>query len=280
MISNGNITTTADVYQALKEAHPCCGVMSAEGVLANPALFLGVAATMQKTGTTTSSNNENVCSTFNSHIDSVTTGKRTHTTANEATTTESVSTTDNAHAGAVSSLQSQGSASPLPPRLLALFQEYCALSEQYRIAGGWAKLDAHFARPSPGSVAATTSIAANNAVDSASGDAAKEANDDEQAVNVEHIEQSESAPSEAMGSDNCTCMDASLPKVAYAREPRQMYIARQHLSWMLGKTGHGRMVRYQWIGAYYKKHVHLMQDMNSANSIADLLCIAERCLPC
>lgn len=65
--------------------------------------------------------------------------------------------------------------------------------------------------------------------------------------------------------------------IDYVVESRQIYIARQHLAWMLGKSGHGRMVRYAYIGACYKKHVHLMQALAEAASIDDMLIIAGKC---
>lgn len=270
VISNGNITTTTDVLQALKETHPCCGVMSAEGILANPGLFAGVAQHIRKFGSFTET-----------ALVAATTGKRAHSDTDED-----------------AQPQRKTEMKPLlPPSRLALFQEYCALSEQYRAAGGWSQLDTHFARGrsscAPGTASATAvastsistgsidnnQVAGKSAVDSESGFCASE----EKIVSNDASEGAGAVSSAVFPSPVTALRPESSTEnkeaAAYVREPRQIYIARQHLSWMLGKSGHGRMVRYEYIGAFYKKHVHLMQDMNAATCIFDLLCIAERCLP-
>jgi len=70
---------------------------------------------------------------------------------------------------------------------------------------------------------------------------------------------------------------------------RQVDVARQHLSWMLGKSGHGRLVRYKYglvnggggsclTKDGYEKHVHILRDLNEATCIEDLLIIARKCL--
>lgn len=61
-------------------------------------------------------------------------------------------------------------------------------------------------------------------------------------------------------------------------ESRQIYIARQHLVWMLGKSGHGRSVRYKHLGPSYKRQSDLFNDINSAVCLNGLLAIAKRCL--
>ena len=63
-----------------------------------------------------------------------------------------------------------------------------------------------------------------------------------------------------------------------ATESKQIYIARQHLVWMLGKTGHGRTVRYERLGAAYRRHTDRLEALNSAKSIEDLRQIARNCL--
>jgi hypothetical protein len=86
-------------------------------------------------------------------------------------------------------------------------------------------------------------------------------------------------------------LDALLPRKARGRNcdalqpPVSMFrscgrsTSQQHLPWMLGKTGHGRTVRYEYIGPQYRKHVHLKDALNNAASLDDLLTIASHCLP-
>lgn len=303
VISNGNITTTDDVYQALKEAHPCCGVMSAEGILANPALFLGVTKNPSSSGSAENASTD-VPASGGTAAAAITTGKRTHASAYETSLTRD----DLSVACAEPTEPVTLPVSPQPSRL-ALFQEYCALSEQYRLAGGWEKLDAHFARPKIDSTSSTAAGAVDSVADSSSGAiegslcskienagaeplspavvglTAGQGHDKDCGVSSALAPAADTTVSTSTYDDHttapCACTHNSVEaKERYIREPRQIYIARQHLSWMLGKSGHGRMVRYAYIGPYYKKHVHLMQDMNAATSVEDLLCIAERCLPC
>lgn len=70
---------------------------------------------------------------------------------------------------------------------------------------------------------------------------------------------------------------------------RQVDVARQHLSWMLGKSGHGRLVRYKYglvnggggsclTTGGYQKNVHILRDLNEATCMEDLLIVAKRCL--
>ncbi len=61
-------------------------------------------------------------------------------------------------------------------------------------------------------------------------------------------------------------------------ESKQIYIARQHLVWMLGKTGHGRTVRYERLGTAYRRHTDLLEALNCAKTIDDLRVIAQNCL--
>lgn len=62
------------------------------------------------------------------------------------------------------------------------------------------------------------------------------------------------------------------------KESHQIYVARQHLVWMLGKSGHGRTIRYNNIGSKYNKHVHLKNDLIEAKTLNDLIHIANSCL--
>ena len=60
----------------------------------------------------------------------------------------------------------------------------------------------------------------------------------------------------------------------------QIDIARQHLTWMLGKSGHGRSVRYRYINTkVYRRHTDLLKALNEAKCLEELLSIAEINLP-
>jgi len=52
---------------------------------------------------------------------------------------------------------------------------------------------------------------------------------------------------------------------------------RQHLHWMLGKSGHGRTVRYKYPGPFLK-HVFLKNAIDTAETIEDFRKIARKCL--
>jgi tRNA-dihydrouridine synthase len=159
-IANGNITSRDDAQTALTHAHPVVGVMSAEGILRDPAIFLQA---------------------FNRDRDE---------------------------------LNGVKNLTCIPDRN-HLFQEYCDLSELYEQAGGWTAC--HIADPSQ-----------NNA--------------------------------NLTGSAECET-------VVHPQHRQQIYVARQHLTWMLGKTGHGRCVRYEHLGECYKKHTQLLAALNEAATI-------------
>ena len=74
--------------------------------------------------------------------------------------------------------------------------------------------------------------------------------------------------------------DSQESAVVFARkedqESMQVCIARQHLTWMLGKSGHGRSVRYRYINTnVYRRHTDLMKALNEAKSLTELQRIAE-----
>lgn len=157
VIANGNISCRDDVLKNLQYVSPAVGVMSAEGILADPLLFYYAA-------------------------------KKTH-----------------------------GFDLPSLPDRAALFTEYCELSNAYASLEGWELLEKYCAgklRPD---------------------------------------------------------RDTDPP------ESRQLATARQHLTWMLGKSGHGRTVRFRHSGPYTKQ-VHLLIALNQATSLADLVAISDVCL--
>mmetsp|Transcript_23373 Transcript_23373/g.30525 ORF Transcript_23373/g.30525 Transcript_23373/m.30525 type:complete len:204 (-) Transcript_23373:37-648(-) len=59
--------------------------------------------------------------------------------------------------------------------------------------------------------------------------------------------------------------------------PPPLPCIRQHLSWMLGKTGHGRSVRYKYLGCY-QKHKNLNDALLQATNLSDFQIIVEDCL--
>lgn len=62
-------------------------------------------------------------------------------------------------------------------------------------------------------------------------------------------------------------------------ESKQITIAKQHLNWMLGKSGHGRLIRYEYKSEKYHKHTEQMNALKEANSLEELLNIAQGALP-
>jgi tRNA-dihydrouridine synthase len=246
IISNGNITTTEDVFLALSAAHPCSGVMSAEGILANPGLYHNILPHLQS---------------------------RPGLEVGAVDASNAVQST----VGSVNTAAATSSCAEGKPSLLALYREYCALSTEYADLGGWEQLDRHYRCTHSSAAAAESSstvtttyaevpclhtgaeVAESVAASTVVGDATKD-------------------PADSMNSSGIK-RDITSASSTYTPEPRQIYIARQHLTWMLGKSGHGRMVRYAHIGAQYRKHVHLKDALNNAATIDDLLAIAEVCLP-
>lgn len=242
VISNGNITSTSDVIEARRVTLPCAGVMSAEGVLANPALFYGVP-------THTSSDS-------------------TDTTNSEATDTTDSNT---------SSRSSDETTRPHPPSLLALFQEYCDLSEEYRLLGGWVGLDAQYQRDHPAATTSTTSTVTTTAATATTVTVSSTITSDIAATTTDTRDTGNKRKASEENASGPTILTQETHINKYTAEPRQIYIARQHLNWLLRKSGHGRMVRYEYIGNVYQKHVHLMQALNEAKSMQELQCIAATC---
>jgi tRNA-dihydrouridine synthase len=233
ILSNGNITTTQDVTRALVITNPCSGVMSAEGILANPALF-----------------------------EPLNSGQAASPPGEELVTACS----------GTEGLQSGTLGNPVEARvrttsLLALFREYCQLSTQYEKLGGWVALDAYYRR--------THGVTAPSAHATAVKDASCHM------PTCVGSGRDGSKPAGCTTTAECACSEPRHTSATreYAPESRQIYIARQHLTWMLGKTGHGRTVRYEYIGPQYRKHVHLKDALNNAASLDDLLTIASHCLP-
>ena len=243
VISNGNITSTSDVIEARRVTLPCAGVMSAEGVLANPALFYGVP---------------------------------THTSSDSTVTTNSdaTDTTDSN----TSSRSSDEMTRLHPPSLLALFQEYCALSEEYRLLGGWVGLDAQYQRDHPAATTTTSSTTSTVTTTTATVTVSSTTTSDVAATTTDTRDTGNKRKVSEENASDPTIFTQETHINKYTAEPRQIYIARQHLNWLLRKSGHGRMVRYEYIGNVYQKHVHLMQALNEAKSIQELQNIAASCL--
>ena len=154
IIANGNIVTPEDVEAVLTATSPSAGIMSAEGLLADPALF----------------------------------------------SSSVVRDADR----------------------FQLFEEYCKLSQRYEDCGGWSNIGLAKAMQ-------WTSIGPPIKLDSE------------------------------------------------GSESHQIFVARQHLTYMLGKVGHGRTVRFRHLGTY-KKHHLLLMALKAAAAIDDLIVIARDCL--
>lgn len=255
LLSNGNITTTEDARAALVATHPCSGVMSAEGLLANPALF-------EQMSTSDSSYSEHLTVSLNEEE------KRENDATALVAPTRKRTTAEVAQDRSTS--------------LLALFREYCELSVQYQQLGGWAGLDAYYRRSHGGGGSSVNGPAApmeTVTVTETGQGSSSSALAGHQATSIPSTASPLLPPPLAVAGAGAEARGSGGSSSAYIPEPRQVYIARQHLAWMLGKSGHGRMVRYVYIGAQYRKHVHLKDALNGATSLEDLLVIAEHCLP-
>lgn len=210
VLSNGNITSTQDVVHAVGVTAPCIGVMSAEGILANPALFEALHSSDSCKTTTPPGRNE---------------------------------------------LPALADQNPQTSKL-ALFREYCALSAQYAALGGWAALDAYHRRAHAHSGVPDPAVGLQATAEST---VAQEATPN---PNMSVKDNSKIDGAATVCAPKTTT--ATSATNAYTPEPRQIYIARQHLTWMLGKSGHGRTVRYEHIGPQYRKHVHLKAALDNA----------------
>jgi tRNA-dihydrouridine synthase len=63
------------------------------------------------------------------------------------------------------------------------------------------------------------------------------------------------------------------------RRCKQVAVAKQHLSWLLGKSGHGRLVRFEHKGVDFRKHTHQLDALKEAQTLDDLMRIAQLSLP-
>lgn len=63
--------------------------------------------------------------------------------------------------------------------------------------------------------------------------------------------------------------------VSHSLLPKSVSVARQHLNWMLGKSGHGRLIRYEYLAEVYKRHTDQMNEINRCTNVEELLQIAE-----
>lgn len=177
VIANGNIVSCDDVTTVLRETSPAVGVMSAEGLLADPALF-------------------------GRYLEATRTPLYDNSDATESTGADRSAT--------------------IPDRA-ALFREYCALSEAFYDVGGWEGLSIK-----------------------------------------DTVFQCE--------------LTATTDRALRAKE-KQLEVARQHLSWMLEKRGHGRTVRFRHSGTY-RKHTALLEAIHNSTSLHHLIDISNDCLTC
>ena len=272
VVSNGNIVTRGDVAAAWCAASPCVGVMAAEGLLRDPAVF---ALHAQQ---------ENELDELRNDPPSL-----SHPHAGPAPTTVP--------------------ALPRVPDRYSLFAEYCSLSEAYFAAGGWHRLavgDAVFASASSGSsgIGSSSGGAGDSSRSGSSGagsdgssrrsdsgggssgggtsssctrcDTATECGGESDgteaglatiAIATSGLTTSASTPTPAILS--------SVDDVSARRN--QVDVARAHLLWMLDKSGHGRTVTFGHPGPY-KKHTQLLTALKDSTSVDNLLSIAHTCL--
>jgi tRNA-dihydrouridine synthase len=221
IVANGNILSRDDVGRVLSECEPAMGVMSAEGILADPCIFYHARRTTSPC--------VNAANTVNS--------------------TDSPAT------------------SPMTPDRAALFSEYCELSEEYLKLGGWRALS----RCNNDFMIGVTD-SANNAG----------ASIDDVYCSTVSTEQISSAP--LLRDGNIVTheeVNEELHQIENQNDAmalqKQLDVARQHLTWMLQKSGHGRSVRFVHVGTY-KKHTSLLNALKEATSLAELVAIANECL--
>lgn len=206
VISNGNIRCSHDLEAASYLTAPCVGLMTAEGILRNPSLFLGY------TPASPASAERTLCSRVDEGAGGGGGGggsENIYLALDDDIDGDSTDSDEGACSRCVG--MSPPTSSDTPDKLY-IFEEYCHLSELYRAGGGWSAMDAYEAQRN---------------------------------INRE--------------------------------QSKQIFVARQHLTWMLGKSGHGRLVRFRHRGDF-QKHAHLLLALNEANDMAALKAIAARCL--
>jgi tRNA-dihydrouridine synthase len=133
------------------------------------------------------------------------------------------------------------------PSLRELFVEYCHLSQIYSSLHGWQGFNILEQRKqsSPGLVLLSSSSSPQSL------------------ASIEEQEQQSPPPA----------------KKALI-ESKELSVARQHLNWLLGKSGHGRLIRYEHRAReVYRTQVDQMNAMNCSRDIHELLQIAESSLP-
>ncbi len=148
VVSNGNIVTRGDVASALCAASPCVGVMAAEGLLRDPAVF-----TTHAWG---ERDEQDEAGRENGHGNELPVSSSSPSPSPALSFLPSPSTPPSLSSPPLPSPSLSSSLPPPPPTApdrCALFVEYCALSEAYYAAGGWHRLavsDACFASSSSG----------------------------------------------------------------------------------------------------------------------------------
>jgi tRNA-dihydrouridine synthase len=128
------------------------------------------------------------------------------------------------------------------PSLSELFAEYCKLSSLYSSVNGWEGFDLLEAKKFSSHPACSC--------DSPSC----------------------SSPSSSLTIHPLACANCSHETRI---EDKNLSVARQHLNWMLGKSGHGRLIRYEYLAEAFKRHTDQMNEINGCKNVQELLQIAE-----
>ena len=241
ILINGNMCCRRDVRSVLSIAGAhCSGVMSAEGLLADPALFslgdLNSAPCEQDEEEVVKDKDKDKDKDKKSDL-CLPVWFSTFATSPSA----SLSFTN-------------------PPDRSELFLEYCRLSDEYGAAGGWSALEKaeqrYFGDHSSASTETSCSI-----------ESSSHHNNTNQSSH--HNDTNHSSNSNSNSNINSSSNNE--------KEAKQLTVARQHLAYMLQKSGHGRSVRFRHTGAH-AKHAHLWTRVQGARSLDDLRGVAVECL--
>lgn len=353
IISNGNIMSREDVTTAALEAMPACGLMSAEGLLADPCLFFrnqvynhvhsssnytapcdsigsnddaynGIISAdnnqheVRIKGSNSSTQTDFGIGSIGSNSDSVdifcdSNGnskefnnkkmrlsntemntdspesedeKRNHIDLNsghyhnggskfdDVTEHSPVNYTssgdvESARINNIKGIINSSNQAFISPDRASLFEEYCHLSDLFFLAGGWKGLQ-------------TRDLDFPEKIESIRTNEERECGEDIEGVggprhseNMIDYKKEEKIIKINDNSDNND--NQKRDDISNNGHTKQMEIARQHLSFMLEKRGHGGSVRYNHMGPY-KRHTDLLNDIKNSATIQNLVLISNKCL--
>ena len=264
-------------------AYPSSGLMSAEGILADPCLFYRQSDCVSG-GPCTKDNylhvsNYDVQNNLSRSDCSPNFAKKRNFTSSEMIVDKSETENENIEIKEIEYLAN------IPDRA-SLFAEYCYLSDLFLSAGGWRGLEIK------------DYIFDENNVETANDDGDDKSkvednekrketlndekinrnnnsnNDDDNYNNKNHIDKSSNFKNNINNYDNDYYNNNR--NVQYGHQ-KQIETAKQHLFWMLEKKGHGRTVRFVHLGNY-KKHTDLLNEIKNKNNLLDLVLISNICL--